>query len=446
LGYVGIFPGPTFETRRGSPIRVNWKNNLGTQHFLPVDLTLHGSEGDKPAVRTVVHVHGMKVLPENDGYPEAWFTSDGKKGPEFFNPQPFEYPIDQQAMGSFYHDHAVGIVRLNMYAGLIGQWFIRDAVEDGLNIPKGQFEIPLMIQDRIFNSDGSPVYPVATDGTHQFWIPEFFGDTITVNGKVWPYLDVEPRRYRFRLLNVCNARFLHMTLVETDRNGNPMGMAGPLFHVIGTDGGLLPAPVASNDLLQATAERCDVIVDFTGKQGQFFVLKNDGPAPFPGGGEAVPTEIMMFRVVKPLSSLDTSTIPDVLNPVPRNFDPKTAVKTRTLTLNELDRESDGFPVMALLDNKNWDDPVTEDPKLGSIEIWDLVNTTGDAHPIHIHVVQFQILSRQAFNTNIFEKQGKLVFNGPPQPPAPTEQFAYNLNYAHDRHSERWPRSADAIQS
>jgi spore coat protein A len=423
-GFNGIYPGPTLETRRDSPIRVNWKNKLGTTHFLPVDPTIHGAESDKPALRTVVHAHGMKVLPESDGYPEAWFTSDGKTGPELFNPNPFEYPIDQQAMGSWYHDHALGIVRLNIYAGLAGMLFIRDRVEDSLNIPKGRFEVPLMFQDRIFNPDGSLVYPVAKGGTHQFWIPEFFGDTMLVNGKVWPYLDVEPRRYRLRMLNACNARFLHMTLVETDQQGNPMGMAGPLFNIIGTDGGLLPAPVASNDLLHAPAERFDVIVDFTGKQNKFFVLKNDGPAPFPGGGEVVPTEIMMFRVVKPLSSPDTSTIPSGLNPIPNNLEPRSAVKSRNLVLSELDRASDGFPIIALLDNKNWDDPVTEDPKVGSTEIWNLINTTGDAHPKHIHLVQFQLLSRQAFNTNVFEKSGKLVFNGPPQAPAPEEQLAY----------------------
>lgn len=423
-GYNGIYPGPTFETRRGSPIRVNWKNKLGTTHFLPVDPTVHGAESDKPAVRTVVHAHGQKVLPEDDGYPEAWFTSDGKTGPELFNPKPFEYPMDQQAMGSWYHDHALGIVRLNIYAGLLGMWFIRDSVEDNLNIPKGQFEVPLMIQDQIFNPDGSLVYPIAEGGTHQFWIPEFFGDTVSVNGKVWPYLDVEPRRYRFRILNATNARFLHMNLVETDAKGNPMGMAGPLFHVIGTDGGLLPAPVASNDLLQASAERFDVIIDFAGKDGKFFVLKNDAPAPFPGGGEVVPTEIMMFSVVKPLSSTDATEIPSVLNPVPRNFDPRSAVKSRNLTLAELDRASDGFPIIALLDNLNWDDPVTEDPKLGSTEIWNLINTTGDGHSIHIHLVQFQILSRQAFNTHQFEQSGRLVFNGPPRAPAPEEQYAY----------------------
>jgi spore coat protein A len=286
-----------------------------------------------------------------------------------------------------------------------------------------------MIQDRLFNPDGSLLYPVAVGGTHPYWIPEFFGDTMLVNGKVWPYLDVEPRRYRLRILNACNARFLHMTLVETDAKGNPMGMAGPLFNAIGTDGGLLPGSVPLNDLLMGKAERFDVIVDFTEKAGKFFVLKNDGPAPFPGGGDVVPTEVMMFRVVKRLSSPDTSEIPEVLNPVPRNYNPASAVKSRDLIMTELDRASDGFPIIARLGTLSggplhWSDPVTEDPQRGSIEIWNLINATGDAHPKHIHLVQFQILSRQAFNVNQFEKKGQLVLTGNPSPPAPEEQHAY----------------------
>jgi spore coat protein A len=244
-----------------------------------------------------------------------------------------------------------------------------------------------------------------------------------VNGKAWPVLDVEPRRYRFRMLNGCNARFLNMNIVQTDSSGTPHGMAGPQFHVIGTDGGLLPAPVALTTLLQAPAERFDVIVDFSGKAGKFFVLTNNGPAPFPGGGEVVPTQIMMFRVSKPLSSHDTTTIPQVLNPNPMNVPVSSHTNSRDLVLTELDRESDGFPIIGLLDNKNWDDPVTEDPKAGSTEIWNLINDTGDGHPKHIHLVQFQILSRRPFDQDTFDNTGQLVFTGPPQPPAPEEQHA-----------------------
>jgi len=423
-GYNGIYPGPTFEVRTGSPIKVKYSNSLPTTHFLPVDTTIHGSEANQPQVRTIVHLHGLRVAPDSDGYPEAWFTSDGKTGPVLFNPNPFFYPNEQQATNLWYHDHAIGSTRLNIYTGLAGFYFIRDSVEDSLNIPRGQFEVPLMIQDRIFNADGSLEYPVAVGGTHQFWIPEFFGDTALVNGMVFPHLDVEPRRYRFRMLNACNARFLHMTLVETDGSGNPMGMAGPMFNIIGTDGGLRPSPVASNDLLHAPAERFDVIIDFTGLNGKFFVLTNDAPDPFPGGGEVALPQIMMFRVVKALSSADTTEIPQTLNPVPQNIDPATAVNTRNLVLSEADRASDGFPIIGQLDNKLWDDPVTENPQIHSTEIWQLINTTGDAHPKHIHLVQFQILNRQAFDQKFFATTGKLKFTAPPTPPAPEEVNAY----------------------
>lgn len=423
-GYNGIYPGPTFEVRTGSPINVKYSNSLPTTHFLPVDTTLHGSEASQPQVRTVVHLHGARVGQESDGYPEAWFTSDGKTGPVLFNPNPFFYPNEQQATNLWYHDHALGSTRLNIYTGLAGFYFIRDDVEDSLNIPRGQFEIPLLLQDRIFNPDGTLNYPVAIGGTHQFWIPEFFGDAAVVNGKVFPHLDVEPRRYRFRMLDACNARWLHMTLAETDSAGNPMGMAGPMFNIIGTDGGLRPTPVASNDLLMSPAERYDVIVDFSGLDGRFFVLTNDAPDPFPGGGEVALPQLMMFRVVKPLSSPDTTEIPQTLNPVPLNIDPATAVVTRNLVLSELDRASDGFPIIGLLDNKNWDDPVTENPLNGQPEIWQLINTTTDGHPKHIHLTQFQVLNRQAFDQRVFAKTGKLKFTAPPTPPTPDEVNAY----------------------
>lgn len=424
-GYNGIWPGPTMEVRRGVPVKIKYHNDaLPTTHPLPVDPTVHGAEADKPQVRNVVHLHGAKILPESDGYPEAWISPDGVTGPLLYTDDAFVYPNDQQATMLWYHDHTLGITRLNMIMGLAGIYLIRDAVEDSLNLPNGQFEIPMLIQDRLFNPDGTLLYPIADGGTHQFWIPEFFGDTMCVNGKVWPVLDVEPRRYRFRMLNGCNARFLNMRIVRTDASGTPHGMAGPQFFVIGTDGGLLPSPVPLTTLLQAPAERFDVIVDFTGKGGQFFVLKNDAPAPFPGGGEVVPTEIMMFRVSKPLSSKDTSKIPFVLNPNPINFDPAKADRSRDVVLTELDRASDGFPIIGLLDNKNWDDPVTEDPKAGSTEVWNMINDTGDGHPKHIHLVQFQIISRQPYDQTTFDNTGQLVFTGKPQAPAPEEQNAY----------------------
>ncbi len=395
-GYNGMWPGPTFEVRRGQALSVKWTNQLPTKHFLPIDTTIHGSEEAVPQVRTVVHVHGAQVLPESDGYPDAWVTSDGKTGPVNCT-NPAHYPNNQQAATLWYHDHAIGITRLNVYAGLAGFYLIRDDEEDALNLPSGQFEIPLLLQDRKFNPDGSLLYPAAQNGTHPVWIQEFFGDTICVNGKVTPFLEVEPRKYRFRLVNGSNSRFYHLTVVPTDHTGKPSGgpADAPPFHQIGTDGGLLPAPVTLHYLIASPGERFDLILDFTDHKGESFALINDAPAPYPRGGEVVPSDVMLFKVTKPLSGTDTSSLPDTLAPM-STLSPGLATRERVLALTEMDRPSDGYTMIGLLGQKHWDDPITEDPKAGSIEIWSFVNATGDVHPIHLHLVQFQVLESPAF--------------------------------------------------
>jgi len=184
----------------------------------------------------------------------------------------------------------------------------------------------------------------------------FFGDTMLVNGMVWPYLEVEPVKYRFRFLNACNARFLHLTLMESNASGIPNGNPGPAFFQVGSDGGLLPHPVRMNGLLFGTAERIDVVVDFSGSAGKSFVLLNDAPAPFPGGGEIVPPNVMLFKVGKPLAARDTSSIPSQLASFPL-LDPASAVRTRRIAPTETDRAADGFPIIALLDQMHWNDAV-----------------------------------------------------------------------------------------
>jgi spore coat protein A len=425
-GYNGQYPGPAFEARRGQPIAVRWTNNLPSRHMFPIDNTLHGDEAGQPAVRTVVHLHGHKVLPESDGYPEAWFTNGfGQTGP-FFEQRIYQYPNDQAATQLWYHDHALGATRINNYAGLSGVYLLRDRVEDNLNLPDGAFEIPLMIQDRFFNADGSLLYPVEDNGgdpdprVPPVWIPEFFGDTVLVNGKVWPVLEVEPRKYRFRILNASNARFYHLTLNEV-RGVKSTGRSGPAFIQIGTDGGFLPAPVRLTELTIGVAERFDVIIDFSGTEGASFVLNNDAKAPFPDGDDVVPANVMMFKVTKRLSGRDNSSIPRFLAPVPL-LDPRASVKTRDLVLSELDSAAPfENPIIALI-NAPWSDPVTETPQAGSVEIWRIINTTGDAHPIHIHLVQFQILDRQPFDPDQYP--GRLVFTGPRVTPPANERPAF----------------------
>ena len=421
-GYQDSYPGPTLEARQGIPVQVQWVNNLPTSHFLPVDNTIHGAESSQPQVRNVVHLHGHKILPASDGYPEAWFTSDGKTGP-FYNPNPYVYPNDQLATTLWYHDHGLGTTRLNNYAGLSGIYLIRSSQEDALNLPQRPYEIPLVLQDRMFNSDGSLLYPVAQGGTHPAWIPEFFGDTVLVNGKVWPYLEVEPRKYRFRMLNGSNARFYHLTLQGSNGAGIPNGAAGPPLYQIGTDGGLLPAPLKLSDMLIAPAERFDFVIDFSGQKGNFFVFQNDAPAPYPSGGEVVPTNVMMFRVTKPLAAPDASSLPSKLSDIPL-YDPALASNERNLAITENDRPSDGFPEMALLGQLNWSDAVTENPQVGELEIWNLVNATDDAHPIHVHLVEFQALERRPFDKETFLASGNVVFTGPPVPPDANERPAW----------------------
>jgi spore coat protein A, manganese oxidase len=423
-GYNGTWPGPTLEVRTGQAFSVKWSNALPQKHFLTIDPTIHGAAVGVPEVRTVVHVHGAKVLPDSDGYPESWITPDGKTGPTY-NPNPSHYPNDQSATTLWYHDHALGITRLNVVAGLAGVYVIRDDQEDALNLPSGSYELPLLIQDRSFLADGSLWYPPAPQGTHPMWMQEYFGASICVNGKATPYLDVEPRKYRFRMVNGSNSRFYHLTLVGTDKTGKPTGQPvdAPPFRQIGADAGLLPAPLSSHYLIFSPGERFDVVIDFTDHAGEYLAMTNDAPAPYARGGEVVPSEVMLFRVNKPLAGNDTSSLPDTLVPF-TSLNPDQAVRERVLALTEMDRPADGYTMIGLLGQKHWDDPITEDPKAGSMEIWSFVNTTGDVHPMHIHLVRFQVLNRQPFDVKQYLQSGKLVYTGVPMAPESNERPAW----------------------
>lgn len=418
--YEGTYPGPTFEVNRYEKVKVKWINNLPlSPHLLPVDTTVHGAGPDTPPVRSVVHLHGGHVPPESDGYPEAWFTQGFSTVGPHFTTEVYEYPNQQQASTLWYHDHALGITRLNVYTGLAGFYIIRDSYENSLRLPSGPYEIPLVIQDRTFNSDGSLYYPTAPENAppgipDPSVVPEFFGDTILVNGKVWPYVEVEPRKYRFRVLNGSNSRFYNMTFSTQN------GAQSPYWCQIGTDGGFLSRPVSLTELLLAPAERADIIVDFSNLQGQTLSLTNNASTPYPTGNPVDPDttgQILQFRVTLPLSGKDTSVIPKRLfpvTPIPQAL----ARKTRDLTLME---HTDQYGrLMMMLNNQMWEDPITEDPKINSIEIWQLINLTMDTHPIHLHLVQFQILNRQPFDMDWYMNNKEIRFTGPAVLPDPNE--------------------------
>ncbi|PZE21875.1 multicopper oxidase family protein [Paenibacillus xerothermodurans] len=414
-GYEGKYPGPTIETHKNRLIKVLWLNKLPSRHLLPVDKTIHGANHGAPEVRTVVHVHDGVSPPDSDGHPEAWFTRGFKQTGPYFRRKISRYPNRQQATTLWYHDHALGITRLNVYAGLAGFYLLRDKHEKSLQLPKGKFEIPLLIQDRSFNKDGSLFYPkkptpAPPKSPTPSIVPEFFGDTILVNGKVWPFLEVQPRKYRLRLANGSNARFYTLSFTS----GQP-------FIQIGTDGGLLPKPVLVKKLILGPAERADVIVDFSKYKGQTITLKNNARAPFPNGDPVDPKTtglVMQFRVTQPLKQKDNSRVPVRLNRIAPLF-PHQASRVRNLPLVE---STDRFGrLMLLLDNKRWDDPITEKPRLNSVEVWNLINTTPDTHPIHLHLVHFQIVNRQPFDVAQFNANGKLMFTGPSRPPDPNEK-------------------------
>lgn len=384
-GYNGLSPGPTIDTMRGEPLLVDWINALPARHFLPIDHTIHGAERDKPEVRAITHVHGARVSAANDGYPEDWYIPG--------HSALYHYPSAQDAATLWYHDHAMGITRLNIYAGLFGTFIVRDAEEQALGLPSGNFDIPLVLCDRLIAKDGQLYYPVSDDPSAP-WVTECHGNAVLCNGKLYPFLEVEPRRYRLRLINVANTSFFDLSL-------SPQ----LAFKQIGSDQGLLPAPLERSRIELYPAERADVVVDFTGLAGQSVQLHHQSEA------------IMEFRV-RGEARHDSATLPATLRAIKR-IDPASAVRDRQLTLGEQD-DASGNAMAMLLGGKHWSDPVTENPRQDSIETWSFVNLTGDAHPIHLHLVRFQIVDRRPFDLFAWNADRTLKYTGPAQPPPPHE--------------------------
>ena len=380
-------PGPTIEARSGRGILVEWINQLPAKHFLPIDHTLHGAGADLPEVRTAVHLHGAKVPPEYDGFPENWQTP-GQLMQAI-------YPMQQGAATLWYHDHAMGIERLNQYAGLFGFFLIRDEAEDKLNLPRGKYEIPLAFTDRIFSADGSLYYPDSGDPAAP-WVPEVYGDAMLVNGKLTPFLEVEPRAYRFRLLNASNTRIYLFSLSNKQK-----------YHQIGTDQGLLPAPIELDQVSLAPGERADIVIDFSSAASKSITLQNQS------------WPLMQFRVAATSASVQRPaqfTLPAQLRTIEPIAEAQ-AVNTRLMILRQyMDRSPKRM--LMLINGTRWHEPVTERPELDSVEIWSFANATPDIHPIHLHLVRFQVLDRRPFDSDGYLLSGKLNYLGPAMAPAP----------------------------
>ena len=440
-GYEGTYPGPTILAKSGVPINVFWHNNLLNSsnqplpHLLPIDPSVHWALDHVPnwmqyGIPVVTHLHGGHTESASDGLPDAWFTPNfSLKGHGFIKGDaiPYHYNNDQEAATIWYHDHALGITRLNVYAGLAGYYLITDPNEMDLQatnkLPAAPYDLGLAIQDRMFTSAGQLFYPSVheeqeeSEPSHSI-LPEFFGDFILVNGMTWPVLDVEPRQYRFRVLNGSDSRFYNLFL-----SGNH------IFQQIGTDNGLLPSPVPLTQMLLGPGERRDVVIDFSNLQSQTIILRNNAKTPFPKGSAIDPKttgQIMAFRVSKPLDpNYPVTQLPSTLRaPItPLN----TNLPARKLILFEAEDEFGRLkPMLGTVEDGvlAWNDPITENPQLNSTEIWEIYNETEDAHPIHLHLVSSQLINRQKFNADIDEENGKpanILLIGQPQIPAPGER-------------------------
>jgi len=383
-GYNSGSPGPLIEAQSAKPFVVEWKNGLPRVHMLPIDPTIHGAERKYPVVRNVVHVHGAKVPPDSDGYPESWFVPG--KAVRYF------YPNRQDAATLWYHDHALGITRLNVYAGLYGMFIVRDAHEQSLNLPAGKYELPITICDRAFNFAAQLEYTHFHNLPTARWIPEIHGNAVLLNGRLFPFLEVEPRKYRLRIVNVANSSFFRLSL----------GDHAP-FQQIGSDQGLLRSPVELDAVTLGPAERADLILDLSRYRGKRVELMNyDSP-------------VMQLRVASD-GPRDSSEIPSKLREIAPLHE-SAAVRSRMLTLDEYFGPR-GNTMLTLLNATRWSAPVTEKPVINSVEIWELINLTLDTHPIHIHLVRFQLIDQRAFDVAEYKRNKKLIYTGPAISPEP----------------------------
>ncbi|WP_211699080.1 multicopper oxidase family protein [Mycobacterium spongiae] len=467
-------PGPTIIARSRETVAVEWQNQLPTDkpHILPIDLTLHipdlgdsgdsgdpgdsgdsGDSGDQFITQKplVIHLHGGHTNPESDGSPEAWYTQDYHTiGPEWTT-RTYRYDNTQEAAGLWYHDHTVGMTRLNVYAGLAGMYLVKDENEDRLIeqaiLPDDDHMIEIVIHDALFDDSGNlylpgrhgePIDPIGEKEIADNWpnptvLDEFFGTHILVNGMAWPKVDLPPNRYRLRLLNGSVSRSY---VLEFDN--------GMEFFQVGSDGGFLNSPVRLTQLVVAPAERMDIVVDFSAHAGEKMVLRNLGPElPFRGYVDPADPDNFMklvynaggdLQITNGLGGLATIADPETTGLIMRfdigdadtagdlqapNFGPAAMLreprqllprdnphKVRQLVLFNLRDDMDR--TLVLLGSMEsgslfYSDEITEIIDQGSTEIWEIYNTTNSAHPIHLHQVQFEVINRQQFDGDVVHR-------------------------------------------
>jgi FtsP/CotA-like multicopper oxidase with cupredoxin domain len=487
-GYNNIgftWPGRTFEVTSGMPIEVTWENKLldpvtgmPLMHLLPVDTSLHwayslhGYEANSigaDGVPIVAHLHGGHTDWQYDGNPEFFFSPGfGVRGPRWVEKK-YTYLNDQPAGNLWYHDHALGITRLNVYAGMAGFYFVRDQFDTGeadnpLGLPAWPYEKAYAIQDRMFKDTGQLFYPAFPGdpfyddfitgegavlppdifpGGGPTALAEFFGDHMVVNGVIWPYEQVEPRNYRLHLLNGTDSRFMGFRFRPVPAGSTDLTNAGnPLpFTVIGSDQGLASAPTTVDTLVSEPGSRYDVIVDFSQvPAGSRVIMENIlGDAPFGGDlnrddvfTDSQTDRIMAFDVVLPLNGAVADTFaPAAIGQYGGISEP--VARTRKVALFEgmdefgrlqpllgtAEPATDylGSPInwpntpdyvnAGLVGQINgsvaWHSPTTENPALGDTEIWEIYNATGDAHPVHLHLVKFEVLGRQEFTADVIDQ-------------------------------------------
>jgi FtsP/CotA-like multicopper oxidase with cupredoxin domain len=482
------WPGRTFVAQSGVPIEVKWENRLIDDLGNPLPPIITGKDntslgyGDYTGrsvideslhwaysllgyksftvaangIPIVPHVHGGHTDFQYDGNPEFFFSPGWMvRGPQWLEKK-FVYQNDQPAGTVWYHDHALGITRLNVYAGMAGFFIIRDADDTGLlgnplDLPAFPYEAAFAIQDKMFKDNGELFYPAFPGdpfyddfitgegailppdifpGGGPTGLAEFFGDHMLVNGKIWPKMDVEQRNYRLRFLNGCDSRFLGVQFFEVPAGATDFTNAtGPLpFTVIGSDQGLASATTTLDTLLMETGSRYDVIFDFKNVSfGNRLIMKNiGGDEPF-GGDIPSPQvfgetdRIMAFDVVLPLDPA----VPDA-SPTGINFGPVVPAPTRLRKVALFEGMDEFGRLQPLLGTAEpatdyagnpvdwpntpeyvnaglvgqmegsiaWHSPTTENPALDSTEEWEIWNVTGDAHPVHLHLVNFEILGRE----------------------------------------------------